>query len=176
VIVVEDQSAKQFTLALLEKLEPEMLRQFEIVVAGSDSNITILLKSMPPTRSWLTFVGIYDGDVRGSVQLQDQNWPHGFLPGNVAPELLLKSLVDSNRTLPEDIAKELGTSVEQANMALNHAAGADHHEYLGQFAAALNLDVSIVLRGFVRIWLAQESNEEAARELIELVRTAVRGE
>jgi energy-coupling factor transporter ATP-binding protein EcfA2 len=176
VILVEDQKARQFTLALLEKLEPEMLRQFEIIVAGSDSNITNLLRSMPTTRSWLTFIGIYDGDLRSSLIVQEHKWPHGFLPGDVAPEILLKSLADTTQTLADDIARELGTSVEQANLALNHAAGADHHEYFGKFAAALNLEVSIVIRGFVRIWLTQESNEEAARGFIEVVRKAVRGD
>ena len=174
VILVEDEAAKRFVLSIIEKLEPEMLRQFEVVIAGSASNITTVLKSMPLTRSWLTLVGVYDGDVRTTVAGTDFKWPFGFLPGDVAPDQLLKALSGNTPNIAEALSAELGKSADQVSMALNHVAGVDHHDYLTEFAVALNIDASIVHRGFARIWLQEQGNATSALNFIEQVRNAAK--
>lgn len=173
IVLVEDKSAQQFTLAVLEKLEPEMLRQLEIGIAGSASNLSNLLSSIPLTKSWLKIVGLYDGDLRASINGEGHRWPHGFLPGDLAPELLLISIIELAANLSDDLALELGKTADQVTMALGHSAGSDHHDYFGQFASALNLDIPFVVRGFVRIWLNQPGNEDAARQFIELIRGSI---
>jgi len=175
VILVEDDSAKAFLLAVLEQLEPEMLRQFEIVIAESASNITSVLQSMPLTRSWLTLIGTYDGDMRKTVDGTDFRWPFGFLPGDVDPERLLKALADTTPDIATVLAAELGRSLTDITVALNCVAGLDYHDYFRDFAGALNIDIAIVRRAFVRVWLQNADNLDASQRLIEDIRKAAKG-
>jgi energy-coupling factor transporter ATP-binding protein EcfA2 len=174
VILVEDAGAKRFVHSLIEKLDPEMLRQFEITVAESSSHITGVLKSMPSTSSWLTLFGAYDGDMRAQITGAGLKRPFGFLPGDVAPEELLIALANTMVNFAQLLAAELGETAERITMALNHVAGIDHHDFFGQLAAFLNLEVSATQRGFVRIWLQDESNRIAAEAFIEAIRKAAR--
>ena len=77
-ILVEDETAQQFLEAIIDKPDPELLRQFEVVVAGSESNITAILKTMPQTRNWLSLFGAYDGDMRLTLGPLNLSWPYGL--------------------------------------------------------------------------------------------------
>jgi len=175
VILVEDEGAKRFVQSLIEKLDPEMLRQFEIAVAHSNSNITGVLKSMPLTSSWLTLFGAYDGDMRTLITGNGYQRPFGFLPGGLAPEELLISMASNTQGFVQLLATQLGEADEgRITMPLDHVAGVDHHDYFGQVAGFLNLEISTVQRAFVRIWLEDENNRIDAEAFIEQVRIAAR--
>ena len=174
IILVEDEGAKQFLLAILEKLDSELLRQFEIVPAGSASIITALLKGMPQTRSWLTLIGAYDGGMQGDVEGAEFKWPFTFLPGGTDPEELLTNMIETTPNINEMLASELHTNVEQVQVALNHVAGNDYHDYLGNLATSLNIDVMVVRREGTRIWLRRAENLSAAKACVEAIRNAAK--
>jgi len=163
-MLVEDKGAQQFVEALLEQLDPDLLRQFEVVAAGSESSITAILKAMPRSRNGLSLYGAYDGDMRGALAGADLGWPYGFLPGDAAPEEILCSLESEN--LSVELGTELGRPALEMTMALGHAEGADHHDYFGQFASATNLEKAVVVRGFAKVWLSRPENQEAAKEFL----------
>jgi predicted ATPase len=98
--LMEDEAAMGFLISAVEDLSPDLLRQLEFVVAGSESEITKVLKVMPSTDTWLTLIGIYDGDVRGTIDGKEFRWPFGFLPGGSAPDLLLRKWWSKRRILP----------------------------------------------------------------------------
>ncbi len=172
VILVEDEAAKDFLFGLLERLHPDMGRQFEILVAGSASAITDALGSMPATQGWLTLIGAYDGDMRKVVDKAAVRWPVAFLPGESDPAQLLKSLAIATPSISSSLSVELGVTEDLVKIALNHVAGVGHHDYLREFAHAINLSESHVRRGFVRLWLEDAGNLPGARQLIEDVRQA----
>jgi hypothetical protein len=173
-LIVEDEAAKHFLLSLLEELEPNLLRQCEVVVGGSDSAITGALTAMPPTQAWLTLVGVYDGDV-GSRRdsLADLRWPFVFLPGDVSPELLLIGVVEHGTDLVNRVATETRRSEDSTRMAFQAAEGRDYHDYFAVFARAIGLDIRAVRRIFVRLWLEEPHNAASAKQLLHEIAKSV---
>ena len=172
-LLVEDEGAKGFVLGILEEDAPDLLRQFEIVVADSASGITRALAGMPPTQSWLTLIGAYDGDMRTEIDGRDFRWPFMFLPGEGAPEELMKEMVEGTPNITELLATELHKPEEQVTLAVNLTAGVDHHDCIRTLATALNVDVAMVRRSLVRIWLTVTSNSDQARAFIHELRRQV---
>ncbi len=175
VLLVEDEGAREFLIAILEEIDRELLRQLEIVPATSESHITGLLKTMPKTRSWLTLIGAYDGNMLGRIDGADFRWPFKFLPGNDDPDLVLTEVAASTQDVADLLASELQKTTEQVQVALNHVAGTDYHDYFGIFAGALNVETSFARRGFTRIWLKTPANLAAARAFTEGLRESLRG-
>jgi predicted ATPase len=174
VLLVEDEAAKLFALTIMRLLDPDLVRQCEVASAGSNSEISAVLKSMPRTGEWLTLVGLYDGDQRDEIKGNDFKWPHCFLPGNVSPEDLLIGMAESQANAAL-LAAELQKSVDVITMALGHASGVDPHDYFREFSSAANIDVGTARRGFSAVWLRDEGNKEAALKLIRCLRHAIEG-
>jgi hypothetical protein len=151
-----------------------MLRQFKVAVAGSESNITNVLKSMPRAPDLPTVFGVYDGDMRDTIIDDGYQWRYSFLPGDDSPVQLLIQLVQSTANIGDAIAAELNRPVEQIMMALEHVQGTDHHDYFRQFGGFLNIETSSAQRAFVRLWLRQQGNLALAQSLIEEIRLSSR--
>lgn len=166
VLLVEDAGAKNFLLSILEEIAPDMSRQFEVLVAGSESKITDALKAMPVTRSWLTLIGVYDGDMRPNVDQPDLEWPFLFFPGDVAPEGLLLTRALSDQDFAAQLAEALNRPPAQIILAMDQTAGIDPHDYMREFSNAIAIEASVVLRAFVRIWLSDAGNRNLAQQLI----------
>jgi predicted ATPase len=167
-VLVEDEIAIQFGIAVLDELEPDLLRQYELVNATSNSGIAAALKSMPKTRSWFSLVGAFDGDQRGKVEEQGKFlWPHTFLPGTVSPEKLLMETFKAEGV--EGVAKVLGRSRESVAPVFESAAGADPHDWIHAVANALGIGIAATVRMFVRMWLAK-GGDAACKEFIEALK------
>jgi predicted ATPase len=176
VLLIEDEASKGFLLAILEKLDPDLSRQFDVVPAGSESDITSALSAMPGGQKWLTLVGVYDGDMRDRLMREeDSYWPVAFLPGTQSPEQLLKSMVENTTDIVNNLATELHKSAADVSLALDSVVGADCHDFLRGISAGLTLDVSMVRRGLVRVWLSQGGNMGLAKEFVRQLHEAVNG-
>lgn len=154
VLLVEDEGARRFLVSLMDRSAPDLFPQFEVVTAGSDGVISKALEAFPKTSSWLTVVGIYDGGMEHSVRPDSFKWPHLFLPGGSAPELLLRKMV-GDALAQAEIAEVLGRPLGDVALAIDTAAGIDHHEWIRIFAGALNVDETEVQRLLVRLWAGQ---------------------
>jgi energy-coupling factor transporter ATP-binding protein EcfA2 len=172
-LLVEDDGAKGFVMGILEESAPELLPQFEIVIADSESGITRALKAMPQTQTWLSLIGAYDGDMRGKIDGKDFRWPFMFLPGKIGPDEVLKQMVESTSDISELLAAELHKQDDHVSLAVNLAAGVDHHDYIRTLGTALGLDAAIVRRSLVRIWLAGSSNADEAEKFINDLRSEI---
>jgi hypothetical protein len=109
----------------------------------------------------------------GKIDGRDFNWPFKFLPGEVAPDQLLKELTERTANIVELLAMELHKPEDMVRLAINHAAGTDHHDYLAELAAALQIDVSMVHRSLVRIWLQNPVNSANVMTFIDEVRKEI---
>jgi energy-coupling factor transporter ATP-binding protein EcfA2 len=173
VLLVEDHAAKDVLMALLEGAEPDLVRELEVLVAGSDSKITTLLETMPITREWFTLVGVYDGDRRGEMKGREFKWPHMFLPGSTAPELPLIEMAKNVGGVAETLAVELHKTKERVEVALSAVAGSDHHDFFRGLSPILGIDVGGVRRGFTRVWARREENESLVAASIKELKTAL---
>jgi hypothetical protein len=174
VMLVEDEAAKSFLLTLLDELAPDLVPQFEVVVAESEGQITNVLRSMPLTGRWLNMTGVYDGDMRTSLP-QELRWPVIALPGDDAPDRLLKSMAERGGEIRATMASALHKTEEQIVFALNVVAGLDHHDFVRQFAGSLNHDVAGIRRTLVHVWLQENSTSEPVRQFVEQLRSAING-
>jgi predicted ATPase len=172
VMLVEDEAAKGFLLELLDGSAPELVPQFEVVVAGSDSHITEALRAMPLTGGWLNVTGVYDGDMGGRIP-DRVRWPAIPLPGGHAPDHLLKSMAERGGGIRAAMADALHKSEGDVAYALNVVAGVDHHDFVRQFAASLNQEPIAVRRTLTRMWLKEESNSQSVRNFAEQLRAAI---
>ena len=90
------------------------------------------------------------------------------MPGNTAPAIFLAGLESDD--LSVELAEEFGKTPGEMAMALGHANGADHHDYFGEFAIAVNLEKAAVVRGFAKLWISRPNNIEIAREFLKTFR------
>jgi predicted ATPase len=157
-LLTEDQCGKAFALALCEFLDPDLRRQVVAVATGGDSRTDTVLSTLPKPDKWSSkIVGIYDGDVRQSAR-PNLHWPIVFLPGNVAPEILLRdAVVDAEGR--QQLALTL--DITQANVAVawQAATGLDHHDWHEEFARALGPDKATVTRALSKVWLSRNPTD-----------------
>jgi predicted ATPase len=171
-LLVEDAGAKQFVLSMLEDLAPDLLPQFEVVLAGSAPQMSAALENLPKTSDWLTVVGIYDGDMEGKIETEEFQWPALFLPGGVAPERLFKEFVTSQAEVQVILAERLGKTLDDVTVALNCVAGIDHHEWMSELATALNREVKVVHQALVSFWI--ERSRQMADDFTARLRSAIK--
>lgn len=170
VVLVEDEAAVGFLMAILEEVAPDLLRQLEVVVTGSESEITKVLKAMPQTDGWLTLIGIYDGDMRAEIDGVEFRWPFGFLPGTKAPDRFLQDMVVGTPDIADLLSAELHKERDRVVFSLDLAAGVNHHEFASALAKGVNLDVTIMRRALTRIWLGKPGNLDLARGFVKGIR------
>lgn len=169
-VLVEDAAAKEFAISLLDELDPDLLRQYEVAVAGSVANLTAALASMPMTRSWFTMMGAYDGDQRDALGKQNLAWPHSFLPGKEAPDVILKSA--AVKAGAAGIASILARGPAQVAPALEAVKGLDPHDCLRALGENLGIGFSGVVRVLVRLWLQQDGSRQMCDEFLNALRSA----
>jgi AAA domain, putative AbiEii toxin, Type IV TA system len=169
-LLVEDECAEQFVQVLLEQLDLDLKQQSVCVVMRGHSEIKTILSTLPPIDKWSKIVGIYDGDMRNQLNSADFHWPHLFLPGLLAPEQLLRSeaLTEPGRA---SLVELLHCEAHRVEIALNAAAGLDHHDWLKQFVHAMDFDRTVVLGGLVRVWL--KANISAAQKFTDELRQVI---
>lgn len=169
--LVEDESAKQFLMALLEEKEPDLLRQFEIVDSSSNSGIASALRWMPKTRAWFSLIGVFDADQQGKVEKADEfKWPYTFLPGGKPQEQVL--LEAAEKVSAPELAKTLGCNQETIAGAFAAIAGKDPHDQLHQFANLVGIGFDRLTRQLVALWLRLRDRSEDCKPLIEALRKA----
>jgi len=174
VVLVEDAMARGFVLTIFEEIDPDMLLQFDVVVAGSESDITAAISTMPGSQKTLTLIGAYDGDMRERAsEFSKLHWPSVFLPGDVPPEGLIKRMIEETEDVNDRLATALQKQAHEIGVALDSVSGADCHELIRGLASALLTDESIVRRSIAKFWLSEESNLKAAKDFLNELRKAI---
>jgi len=152
VLLVEDEVAREVAMAILDEGDPDLLRQFEIVEAGSDGGIFSTLSLFPRTKSWFKLAGAFDGDLRAQYRERATKWPYVFLPGHTKPEELLREYVNSDGAVDA-----LSLAVKKRKMdiqvAKEAATGLEAHDWLVRFSKELNLSKSEVIRAVTHLWV-----------------------
>lgn len=134
-MLVEDEAGAMLAQALLEAGNSKFVAHCGIFVTGSDGEITSVLKLVQPRHAMITIVGVYDGDQRKSLP-RGLDWPIMCLPGDVAPELLVKGFIQSNQVPLEDLFNRPKANIAAALSAVD---GQNHHDWLTSLCAMLRL-------------------------------------
>lgn len=174
VLLVEDEVAKELVIAMVDELDGDLIRQFDVVVAGSAGEITAALKSFPKTRSWFSLIGLYDGDQSGVDQGGQLHWPKLFLPGAESPEVMLR-LVAQGDNGAELLAIELNKSRNAVVTAMDALAGQNPHDWLIGCVHQLSVSKAQLIRALTRIWLTNVERRSDGMRLVNDLKGAFNG-
>jgi len=167
IVFVEDDTAKHFVKALFNHFEAQReLETFEIITANGEANIRNILTPLPDSIDTLTFIGMYDGDMKKQSNEYECKWPVFFLPLTSAPDVFLKDLAYENGT-GERIASTLRKDVRQIDRELANYENHDHHDWLNDFATALGNPPSVIFSCLFSIWLEKKENLKESLLLVE---------
>ena len=165
-LLVEDETAQAFLMLLLEELAPDLLPQFELLVAGSDSHIRKVIESFPRTKDWLTLVGVFDGDIQITAA-ETLIWPAVNLPGNAAPEKLLRDMMKDG-AVQTAFAGNMGRLPHDISLAIGDVAGVDDHEWIRQLSSVIGRGHTFVRQSLMRTWI--QANLDATQGFVEALR------
>jgi energy-coupling factor transporter ATP-binding protein EcfA2 len=166
-ILVEDECAHFFAQTILEMTDMDLNRQCTFGVTKGEARIKSLLTDVPKAARWAAIVGCFDGDMRGPLAGATFAWPHLFLPGEVAPEIILKAALQEQSA--RLFADELNVDLQRATVALGSLIGLNHHDWLRELAGELGRTLEDVVRAITRLWLI-DSNPEAVNFTLDLKR------
>jgi energy-coupling factor transporter ATP-binding protein EcfA2 len=172
VLLVEDASAKALLSAILFNQDSRLASSCEISIAGSDSEITTALKSLPSNNlNRFRLVGVYDGDARNKPEIRNAEvvWPKIFLPGDACPEIMIQVHVRSLGI--GSVAKELARTEVAVETAFGGAAGKNHHDWLLEVCAALRMDIDEFFERLTPSWIL--ANEALATGFAQQIKAAI---
>ena len=155
-LLVEDDAAAEFIRALLEKIAPSYSRQVRAIVRHGEGEITNSLRELQFYSGAPSFVGLYDGDMRGNAP-EDLKDYCAFLPGDRRVELMFREMVANN---PECLEVPLMTDGLDAILA--GLQGADDHDWFRRLGEEAGLTRSQLFPILFNIWYRLEGSAEAA--------------
>lgn len=169
-IIVEDDTAKDFAEAIIEYVDPDFSRQVTYSICNDgESEIVKILNTMPRVKGWATLIGCFDGDQRDIHRNISLPWPHVFLPGTDAPDEMLQSIFN---TLDRgQVANELRVDGQDLDVALAAAAGDDFHDWARNVSRELNLDKGRFVKGVAKIWISKD--DVGAKQFVSDIRQAL---
>ena len=159
VVLVEDEMARELALGWIAYFSPQLLHELDLIaVANGESEIRRAL-AFPKISSGFKIVGLFDGDQR---EFTEQTvWPYSFLPGNVSPEALMRSVIASRRV---DFATRIGRSEHSVALALGAAEGLDAHDWIYTLTRHVSVPISSVVSAFFAVWLSDPATLDAAEK------------
>lgn len=163
VLMYEDYAAGCFIKALLKKSNKYVADGFYFYCCNSNGQILNRLKNFHDSNLTLKFVGVFDGDCRNSMARDLKNISHfTFLPSEDPPESLLIDMI-SGMNIAE-ISSTLSCTDTKAHDALDRTAGADIHDFLPEFARAIEMDIGSLLPRLCDTWVIK--NEELSQAFL----------
>ncbi|MEH7735328.1 ATP-dependent nuclease [Bacillus pumilus] len=153
VILVEDRCAREFTKCWLGRFDPNIVQQYDVVDIGSKEKILQEVRIFPKIGSWFKLFGIFDGNERGRIEAGKYKWNFSYLPGEVAPELLLKRIAKSMRN---ELAQISGRDLTRINAALHSLDGRDHHDWIEEFPRQIGVGYEQLIAFLFEISMAKE--------------------
>ncbi|MCC6698740.1 MAG: hypothetical protein IT365_24155 [Candidatus Hydrogenedentes bacterium] len=163
-LLVEDRVARAIAVSWLSRSDPELLVRWRLVDQGSTGEVLGGLQHFPDAKEWFGAVGLLDGDER--IKGHTSARPLCFLPGDCAPEILLRHAI---RSSPGLIADKLDLDRELFRIAVGSVEGMEHHDWLIELAKASNVAFDKLVDAAFEVWAADEENAAlCARSLSEL--------
>ncbi|WP_019418980.1 ATP-dependent nuclease [Paenibacillus sp. OSY-SE] len=154
VILVEDRCARELTKCWLARFNPSIIQEYEVVDIGSKEKILQQIREFPFVGHWFKLIGMFDGNERGRLEVQNKHWNYSYLPSELAPEQLLKMIAKSMRSQLSEIS---GRDIQRINAALHSLDGRDHHDWINEFPRQIGLSYEQLIAFLFEISMCDES-------------------
>ncbi|MFE5837315.1 hypothetical protein [Arthrobacter sp. NPDC056493] len=165
VLFCEDESAAAVTRAILQTHKGWLAASTAVAWKDGDGYLRMLAKHLPRHKGMsISFGLVFDGDQRGKVADAEPatGWPSLFLPSQVSPDALFRSLAAK----PAALAAALGAESHRIGFALDALQGSDDHDWVNGICNRLGTR-TFVLDALADLWVA-ENSEDAAGFLTDL--------
>jgi energy-coupling factor transporter ATP-binding protein EcfA2 len=161
-ILVEDLTAEVITGELIGRYKGIWGRSVEVRSVGGKDPLLMLCNTFPETER-VRLVGVLDGD---QDPPDNTRWPVFALPGPQNPDELLREagLADLDR-----FSALVSRDIVDVSAAVEALKGVDPHDWFLDLAKELQVEPAALLRAALTCWLAQNDNEDLARELVERI-------
>ncbi|WP_436757760.1 hypothetical protein [Streptosporangium sp. V21-05] len=168
-VLVEDEFAKTLFQSLCGELAPWLLRELEIISAGSASEVLSGIRVFARSSQFKSFA-ILDGDQRdSSLAKKSSDLKILFLPGSQEPEDELLN----NATLElEWLSEILARSVDHLLSAISDCSNLDHQYKLKFLATRLGHHEAFLIHSLIRAWLRNPQVKQEADSIIATIEGA----
>ncbi|KAB7689972.1 AAA family ATPase [Plesiomonas shigelloides] len=154
--LVEDKAAQITLRAIINKFDPELLRDKQIVGLRCDSNIEKIVKHYEPhtvdAQSY-SLIAVFDADQREKLKdLSGRFVGVSCLPANnkVAPEVELWAALER---YGDEISTRLGIAdSEDLSLAISSNESDDHHDRLYSVASYFSIPFESLVSNIVNVW------------------------
>lgn len=178
-LLTEDAVAAALTEAIIRLRDPILLEAVEIFHAQSGESALAQVQrefiDRNTRRRKLSMQVVLDGDQRRMTDgKRVKSDKRTYLPGDVAPDAILKRVVSAAiATLSDDQLMHQGISdPTQFRLAISSAAGSDHHDWFIEVAQGFS-SYAMTCDVLVRLCLEDRSFAEDADALIESIRAGL---
>jgi energy-coupling factor transporter ATP-binding protein EcfA2 len=166
-VLVEDKVAALVVSDLIGRFKGIWGRSVEVLSTGGADPVLRVCRNFPEAER-IRLVGVLDGD---QTTPDDTRWPVLTLPGQNAPDMFLRNVV--NQDVP-GFAAEIGREPGAVSDGMAPLIGADHHDFFPELAKALGLDEPFLVRAALARWLEVDENRESGEEFVGRVTSELR--
>lgn len=156
IFFVEDKLASDYLSIILHDRCPQLLKEFAIEDVGGEAEITKRLVFPYSDNIKYKFIGVYDGDIKTSLDTSKLKWPYCFLPGEKAVEELLIDNIH-NHLYRQKLCSALHIEEGRIIAILSRIDGIDHHDWYTKLCELLCIDGKELLQVFYKTLLKDDS-------------------
>lgn len=157
VLFVEDESALYLARGLLEHHDRSVSLATSLVWGNGWGYLADLHAQIPKAPDpEVRFALVPDGDQRGSLKAKAKRWPYRFLPTDLDPDALFRTLKDDAHTLAEALMVDEPTLQRK----LDELEGENDHDWVNRLGEAFGR--AHVLTVLARLWAKHHEPEAKA--------------
>jgi predicted ATPase len=168
VLLVEDRIAGVFITTILERYCPALIQSLRVVDVSGAGNVVTKVNQFPKMDKWFQAVAVLDGDERSKKH--ECEGLLAFLPGDVAPEILLEQLIKAS---PGSVAEKLRLDCASFELALSSVEGMEHHDWLEELSRRTDKKIEEVAGAGFDVWIDQGENSKECETLAEEISKAL---
>lgn len=154
---VEDQVAADFLSVILEDKAPSLLKTYTIdIAAGGETAISERLHFPKSEKIKYNFIGIYDGDMRDTLNTEGFVWKYCFLPGDKAIEEFFRDCLHE----PDNVDKLcdfLGKEKDKTIAILATIDGEDCHDWFEELRKHLALEKRVLVSALYQVLMRDQT-------------------
>ena len=158
VVLVEDQAARDFVRELVGRFAEGWASDFEFLITEGEEALVSICKKFPESNG-VRIVGVLDGDQK--LPEPPPRWPVLSLPGPENPDSLLRAAALEDL---QQFAELCGRDLRTVESVCHVRAGEDEHDWFHSVSSELILDLHVLRRITIEMYLRKGSVE--ARELV----------
>jgi hypothetical protein len=163
-LLVEDRVSSVFATLILERYRPALIQSFRIIEVSGAGNAVTKVNEFPRMGKWFQAIGVLDGDERANKR--ECVGSLTFLPGEVAPEIILQHSI---RTDPNRVAESLHIDGASFELALSSVEGMEHHDWLEELAKRTGKKVEELARAGFDVWIDQGEHRKECEALVDTI-------